>query len=419
MKSPIAILSIFLLALGWYGCEEFTLGSNRPPRITSPNVTTAIIDLPYSYTALANDPDDDILEFAYSGLPDWLLVDGNTVHGIPESTGTYHFTITVEDTEGESDRITVTIEVTSNAGLLENIVAAVSIDSLLQTVNALSGNTILHIFDFPRPINSRVESVAGNEFAAEYLEWKLASYGLLAGRFTYSESGSNIIALQQGSTHPDSIYIIGAHYDSMVSGSSQNPQDIRFSPGADDNASGVAAVLEAARVLSQYTCRYTILYALWDEEEIGFVGSEAYAEHTLECDMKIAGVVNLDMIAYDANNDGAVVIRESLHARSAQMVDRAVGLIDQHSLSLEPIVTSAMISSDNISFDMRGYSTITFIEDIFSDYNPFAHSSDDTIDKFNNDYFNQVTKLVTAILASLAGVESEGVHESTTFWYCI
>lgn len=419
MKSPIAILSIFLLALGWYGCEEFTLGSNRPPRITSPNVTTAIIDLPYSYTALANDPDDDILEFAYSGLPDWLLVDGNTVHGIPESTGTYHFTITVEDTEGESDRITVTIEVTSNAGLLENIVAAVSIDSLLQTVNALSGNTILHIFDFPRPINSRVESVAGNEFAAEYLEWKLASYGLLAGRFTYSESGSNIIALQQGSTHPDSIYIIGAHYDSMVSGSSQNPQDIRFSPGADDNASGVAAVLEAARVLSQYTCRYTILYALWDEEEIGFVGSEAYAEHTLECDMKIAGVINLDMIAYDANNDGAVVIRESLHARSAQMVDRAVGLIDQHSLSLEPIVTSAMISSDNISFDMRGYSTITFIEDIFSDYNPFAHSSDDTIDKFNNDYFNQVTKLVTAILASLAGVESEGVHESTTFWYCI
>ena len=408
-----------MFALGWYGCEKFTLGGNRPPRITSPNGTTAILNSPFSYTALADDPDGDIIEFAYSGLPNWLAVDGNSVYGIPESTGTYYFTLTAEDTNGESDQITVTIKVTSNAGLLDNIVTAVSIDSLLQTVNALSGNTVLPLFDPPRPINSRVESVAGNEFAAEYLEWKLASYGLLAGRFAYSETGSNVMAMQQGSTHPDSIYIIGAHYDSMVSGSSQNPQDIRFAPGADDNASGVAAVLEAARILSKYTCRYTILYALWDEEEIGFVGSEAYAEHTLECDMKIAGVINLDMIAYDANDDGAVVISRSLQGRSAQMADRAVELAEQHSLSLEPIITTAMISSDNISFEALGYSTITFIEDIYSDYNTYAHSSEDTIDKFNNGYYHQVTRLITAILACLAVVEFEGVHEPTTFWYCI
>jgi hypothetical protein len=409
---------IALLSLVWYGCSD-TWDGNQPPVITSSTSTTAILDLPFSYTASADDPEDNAIEFVYSGLPEWLVLDGNTVQGIPESTGTYQFTVTAEDVEGKSDRITVTIVVRSNTSLLEDVVTAVSIDSLLATVSALSGNTLLQMFDPPRSINSRGWSLAGNRFAAEFLEWQLASYGLLTGCFNYSETGCNVMAMQQGSAFPDSVYIIGAHYDSMVHGSAQNPQDIRFSPGADDNASGVAAVLEAARILSQYTCRYSILYVLWDEEEVGYLGSTAYAEHVVECDLRIAGVIDLDMIAYDSHDDGIMLINGSYQGRSAQMVDRAVAMIDLYDLNLVPYITMEGYGSDNVPFYMRGYSTISFIEDVSGDFNPYAHSSDDTIDKFNNPYFHRMSKLAIATLANLAGVEGIGSLPPSTFWYCI
>ncbi|MFC1619358.1 M28 family peptidase [Candidatus Neomarinimicrobiota bacterium] len=413
MRRYVTPFVIALLSFGWYGCEDVWNG-NQPPAITSVTSTTAILDLPFSYTASAEDPDDDAVEFVYSGLPDWLVVDGSMVRGIPESTGTYQFHITAEDAEGEADQITVTIEVKSNASLLGEVVAAVSIDSLLETVNALSGNALLQIFDPPHYISTRVGIFLGNENAAEYLEWKLASFGLLAGRYNYSKTGSNVIALQQGSVYPDSIYIIGAHYDDA-----NVPPDGRVSPGADDNASGVAAVIEVARILSQYTCRYTILYALWDEEETGLEGSEAYAAHTLDCEMKIAGVINLDMIAYDSNDDGAMVISKSYHGRSSQMGDQAAGMIELFDLALEPNINTDVIGSDNISFDALGYSTITIIEDIYTDINAYTHSREDTIDKFNNAYYHRMTKLAIATLAYLAGVESKGSLSPSTFWFCV
>jgi hypothetical protein len=409
---------IALLAFGWNGCEEVWSG-NQPPAITSVTSTTAILDLPFSYTASADDPEDDAIEFVYSGLPDWLVVDGNSVRGVPESTGTYQFHVTAEDTEGESDQITVTIEVNSNASLLTSVVAAVSIDSLLETANALSGNTMLGIFDPPRSINTRVGSLSGNIFAAEYLERKLASFGLLTGRFNFSETGSNVMALQQGSVYPDSIYIIGAHYDCMVHGSTQNPQDIRNAPGADDNASGVSAVLEAARILSQYTTRYSILYVLWDEEEVGFLGSIAYAEHVMECGLPIAGVIDIDMIAYDSNDDGAMQIDGSYQGRSAQMVDRAVAAIDLYGLNLEPSIVMEGYGSDSVPFYLRGYSTVCFGEDWFGDRNDYYHTNEDTVDKFNPSYFQRMSKMVIATLATLAGVEGVGALPASTFWYCI
>ena len=54
-------------------------------------------------------------------------------------------------------------------------------------------------------------------------------------------------------------------------------------PGADDNASGTAAVIEAARIFTQYDSKYTIIYALWDEEEQGLIGSAYYAHQAFNC----------------------------------------------------------------------------------------------------------------------------------------
>ncbi len=68
--------------------------------------------------------------------------------------------------------------------------------------------------------------------------------------------------------------------------------------GADDNASGTSAVLKVAQILSQTSTPYTIIYALWDEEEIGLFGSVHYARQAFQSGENNLGVINVDMIGW-------------------------------------------------------------------------------------------------------------------------
>ena len=111
----------------------------------------------------------------------------------------------------------------------------------------------------------------------------------------------NIIAIQEGKTYPDKKIIISGHYDSIA----WTYRDTALAPGADDNASGAAAVLEAIRLISQIETAYTIYYILWDWEEDGCQGSENFVfEDTSRTDLM--AMINLDMIAYDTLDSGIV-----------------------------------------------------------------------------------------------------------------
>ena len=92
--------------------------------------------------------------------------------------------------------------------------------------------------------------------------------GLTATRQSYG-SGVNVLGELRGSTHPDELVLVGAHYDSIPA-----------CAGADDNASGVAAVLEIARAVAALDAQpaRTLLFAAWDEEETGMRGSSAYVK---------------------------------------------------------------------------------------------------------------------------------------------
>ena len=96
----------------------------------------------------------------------------------------------------------------------------------------------------------------------------------------------NIIAVQLGTEFPDEYIIISSHYD--------HPDG----PGADDNASGTAGVLECARILSQYEFKRTILYIPFNGEESWMVGSYPFAQRCARENMNILGVFNLDMIGF-------------------------------------------------------------------------------------------------------------------------
>ena len=110
------------------------------------------------------------------------------------------------------------------------------------------------------------------------------------------ETADNILAVQWGTKTPEEFVICGAHYDSW-NADGTDPDTIR-APGADDNASGVAGILETARILSHYTFDRSIIYANWCAEEIGLVGSAAYAHDMAEQGMDIVGYFNLDMTGY-------------------------------------------------------------------------------------------------------------------------
>ena len=104
---------------------------------------------------------------------------------------------------------------------------------------------------------------------------------------------NNIVALQRGKTHPNRFIIMSGDIDSRISDPTNYTED---SPGANDNASGMAGTIEAARVLSNYTFENSILYVGLAGEEQGLFGGKGLAAYAQEQGWEIIGILNNDMI---------------------------------------------------------------------------------------------------------------------------
>jgi hypothetical protein len=182
-------------------------------------------------------------------------------------------------------------------------------------------------------------------------------------------------------------------------------------PGADDNASGVAAVLVAADLLSQYAPECTFQYTLWTGEEQRMLGSIAWAEEASTQGLDIRGVLNLDMIAY--NSDDAPNV--DLHARSwlsesVALADLFAGVVAAYDLELDPEVlvdVRAGGNSDNSSFWDRGYPAILAIED-HDDFTPYYHTAGDALSTLNLPYFTEFARAGLATFLHMGGCLTEG-----------
>ena len=113
----------------------------------------------------------------------------------------------------------------------------------------------------------------------------------------------NVIAIQRGTTDPDRYVIMSGDIDSRVSDVMDFTSD---SPGANDNASGVAGTLEAARVLSQYKFNGTIVYAALSGEEQGLFGGKILAAKAQKEGWRIKAVLNNDMIGNIEGVNGVI-----------------------------------------------------------------------------------------------------------------
>ena len=288
-----------------------------------------------------------------------------------------------------------TVNTFSQAPVVQEILNNVDQDSLIYFIRELSGNVPTNINGTSQTILSRNKYQPGNLLAETYIKQKLESYGLTTTIQSFSGTGKNVYAVQPGNEFPNQKYIICAHFDDMPSGS--------IAPGADDNASGTAAVIEAARIFSQYSFPYTIIYALWDEEEQGLIGSDYYAAQAYAAGDSILGVINLDMISYESNGDGVM----NLHSRptagnSDEIRDMAIECNSVYGINLDIVVISpGETYSDHASFWSRNYGAILLIEDDF-DFHPYYHTINDLIQYCNQDYLYKMAKLGYATLASLA-----------------
>ncbi|MCU0373249.1 MAG: M28 family peptidase [Ignavibacteria bacterium] len=278
----------------------------------------------------------------------------------------------------------------SKVDSVKNLVTSESINNfnkeLTGEVPVLVGGNTVRIYS--RKYNSPM-----NPVAAQYIYEKLQSYGLNT-RYQYNNSTCvNVIAKKTGTKYPNKYFIICAHYDNYC----PTPPDTV--PGADDNASGVCAVLESARLLANMQFDYTVCFMAFDEEEIGLYGSKAYADTAYFRGDSIMGVLNLDMISYDGNNDSK--FSAIVNPQSVDLADDFIAANLLYNIGLVPVksVNGSSQGSDHWYFWQRGYKAFFGIED---DFNPYYHTVNDKFAAINQPYFTKAVRTSVATFMSWA-----------------
>ena len=227
------------------------------------------------------------------------------------------------------------------------------------------------------------------------------------------ETADNILAVKWGTTKPDEFVICGAHYDSWNSDGS-DPDTIR-SPGADDNASGVAGILETARLLSPYKFERSIIFATWNAEEIGLVGSAAYAHDMAEQGMDIVAYFNLDMTGYLA--EGSDIHVNLMYTTRDSLLGDYVKSFSRTYFPEMRIWQDwlAWGDSDYSSFNRNGYAAIHPFEDTHAS-SPFIHTRQDVLGlSVNNlEQSKRFTELNLGTVALLAGLQPTSASEYKT-----
>lgn len=245
------------------------------------------------------------------------------------------------------------------------------------------------------------------ERAAGYIKQEFKNYGYQPQEQVYDLAGKtfrNIIAIKRGKVLANKIIVVCAHYDSVVG-----------SPGADDNASGVAGLLELARLLSKEELKKTVKFIAFTNEEPPFyltkdMGSFHYAQEAKRKSEDIEAVFCLESIGYYSDKrksqgypfglslfypDRANFIAVAGNLTSCFLVKRIVKDFRKHSgFSIEylvaPIFLAPAISfSDHASFWKFGYRA-TMITDTAFYRNSYYHTGQDTPEKLNYEYMAQV-----------------------------
>lgn len=291
--------------------------------------------------------------------------------------------------------------VTEEDKVVRGFMDEVSIENLTATVQ--------HLQDYER----RQYNTSQAYEVAEWLYGQFEDLGLDVEEFPFEYKGNpsspNIIATQWGTKYPDQYIVCGSHYDSERSG--HGGQEC---PGADDNATGVATVLETARILSEYSFEYSIIYCAFSAEEVGLVGSEAYASLcSEELGMEIVAYFNNDMNGY--LHPGNEIHIDLIYPDNVEVLGnyyKDVANVYYPEMEVRHIEFTKG-DSDHTSFNNNGYMGIYPFEDK-DNYSPYIHTLEDVIGISVNSFeqSQRFTQMNIAAIATLANLSTENVSEN-------
>ncbi len=218
----------------------------------------------------------------------------------------------------------------------------------------------------------------------------------------------NLVAVVQGTEVGAGTILLGAHYDSI--GRPFDSTEV-FAPGANDNASGVAAVLELARIMSQSRYKATIMFVLFSAEEVGRQGSKAFASWIRADQTELIGMINIDTIGNVHDRSGLVNDRElrvfsagpNENSGSRRLARMANFIGFNFGLSLDLVVQDAIDREnrygDHFSFSELDYPAIRLINAYEEKING---DPTDTIEYIEAGYLQDATKAILAVVTALA-----------------
>lgn len=285
-------------------------------------------------------------------------------------------------------------------------------DTVAEITALVSEDSLISITTNYQSYLTRYSNTDGFDTACEWSNDRFTSYGLDSEIKHFSMLGydsQNVVATQTGTVNPAQYWIICGHLDSI------SPYTQTDAPGADDNGSGSAAVMEAARIMSQYDFEYTVLYILWGGEEQGLYGSEHFADSAAAAGSDILGVVNLDMIFYGPSTEDQAWLHYNTASTGLGLAFDAIS--DTYVPALDKIVASSPVSaSDHASFWNAGYAAMLTIEKgVWS--NPHYHQTTDIMSNYLQ-YFpfgTNMAKAAIATVAALAVPVSTGIEGEASF----
>lgn len=282
---------------------------------------------------------------------------------------------------------------------LAAIAAAVDVTRWRRTLDALSGYDRQSAAGY----NAALAYVMG-EFAALGLRVRRECFTAPDARFNGDGRSCNVVAELPGSG--DDVVVVGAHLDSR----NARFDDAQPSPGAEDNASGCAGVLEVARVLAHRRPQATLLFQCYGLEERGLFGSRAHADTLVPA--RVRGVLNLDMIAFDGDGrlDASIETRNAGRA----LLDQLAPLAARHT-RLEAEFAVATCCSDHVPYLDRSIPAVLLIENDWNAY-PQYHTADDRAERLSEPMAREVVKLAAVGAASLAG-DAAPLLAAAGYWY--
>lgn len=275
---------------------------------------------------------------------------------------------------------------------------------------------------------NRIPGTAGHTKAKSYLEEKLKTAATISGTFSKEDfgpetaKGSNFIWEKKGVTTPNDVLILGARFDNaLVENKDKNKKVTSLEmPGADNNASGVAALLSLVEILARLDLPKTVKVVFFDMEESDLAGSKAFLEKFIPNigSQRIVGFIDVNMIGHDTKREdktgklGNMKIYTRGKEDKGHELDFALAsLIQSNGKRLHPLIDLAIedrpqapsekkVQDSATNFWQLGLPAIIVTGDRVNDFNPRFQSSNDFYETLNLMTYNNVFRyLSSSVLA--------------------